>query len=677
MNIIKNINNIELKYEEDYKYKNYNICDNIILNSLYDKNYNSDTLSDLLNGGNATTIFNEDKISIENGEDVYKSSFDENDINLYGGIKKSKYPKITDDEFYDKINNIYKDFKIPKKKRSFEEICFPKKYQLQLPQQFMSEFLNPNTPYKGVLIYHRIGAGKTCTAIRIAEKWKKYRKIIVVLPASLKGNFRGELRSLCANENYLKNSERKKLQEIDPSEEEYKEIIAKSDERINKVYKIYSYNKFIELSQNKEINLNNTLLIIDEIQNMISEKGTYYYVLYDMIHNAPNSLRTVLLSATPMFDKPDELALTMNLLRIPNPFPTGRDFYKKYVKTIKRSDGVYYHKVQNIDSFKENIKGYVSYFRGAPPYVFPQVYVKYVNCEMSDFQYKAYTDVLKNEEKEYLEYKRITMSRAMAMKSLSVKNLPNNFFIGTRVVSNVVFPNRKIGEEGFKSFRGKAVTENLEIYSIKFHKIMKKISKTKGKIFVYSGFKEYGGLKSFAKVLDLFGYKNYVNHGSGKKRYAIWSGDEDIKTKDEIKAIFNKKDNLNGSKLKVLLGSSAIKEGVSLIAVKQVHVIEPYWNQSRLDQVIGRASRFCSHKDVPEEERYVNVYIYIATRHDCEEKTVDQYIQHLAAQKNKLVHEFEVAVKESAIDCALNKNANVYEGEDDIICEEIKKNNKN
>ena len=69
-------------------------------------------------------------------------------------------------------------------------------------------------------------------------------------------------------------------------------------------YKIYSYNKFIEHVQNKEIKLNNTLLIIDEIQNMVSEEGTYYTELYKLIKSAPSDLRTVLLSATPMLDKP-------------------------------------------------------------------------------------------------------------------------------------------------------------------------------------------------------------------------------------------------------------------------------------------------------------------------------------------------------------------------------------
>lgn len=633
-----------MNYKSLYMENDYNN-----LNNLYDpvKNKNNDKVDDW---------------SISSEDDLNRTN------------NKINYPKISDDDFYSKINRIYKKFTIPKKKKTFKQICFPKQYELQLPQKFMAEYLSPSTPYKGVLVYHRIGAGKTCTAIRIAEEWKNVRKIIIVLPASLKGNFRGELRSLCAGNNYLTQGERKKLSSLDPSSEEYIDIIKKSDERIDDVYTIYSYNKFIELTQTDKIKLRNTILIIDEIQNMVSEEGTYYTTLLDLIDRSPNDLRIVLLSATPMFDKPNEIALTMNLLRIPTPLPTGKEFYNTFVETKKNRNGTYYHEVKNLDLFKEAIKGYVSYFRGAPPYVFPQLYIKYVRCNMSEFQYKAYKDVLKNEQKDFdKNYKKIVSSKETALKSLSVKNLPNNFFIGTRVVSNIVFPNRKINEEGFDSFKGKRLRENLEEYSIKFFKIIKKISKTKGKVFIYSGFKEFGGIRSFTRVLDAYGWKNYTVDGSGPKRYAVWSGDEDTKTKDEIKAVYNNKNNLYGKKLKVLLGSPSIKEGVSLTAVRQVHILEPYWNQARLDQVIGRASRYCSHKDLPEEERVVNVYIYVSVHeadknddNNDEEKieTVDEYIQQLSEQKNKLVKEFERAIKESAVDCTINKVAN----ESDIKC---------
>jgi hypothetical protein len=577
-----------------------------------------------------------------------------------------KYPQINDDEFYDKISNIYKEYEIPKKRKTLEDICFPKKFELQNSQKLLGQYINPKTPYTGVLVYHRIGAGKTCTAVQIGEAWKNHRKIVVVVPASLKGNFRSELRSLCAGENYLTNEERKQLTEFHPSSKEYQTIIEKSDDRINKHYKIYSYNKFIELAQNDNISLKNSILIIDEIQNMVSEEGTYYNVLYDLIHNSPKDLRVILLSATPMFDKPHELALTINLLRPKQEIPIGRDFDKRFIRIIKDKDDNYTYEAKNLCSFKQSIKGLISYFRGAPPHVFPEMTIKYVKCEMSEFQYSAYKGILRNEANQP-DFK---SAKKNAVESLSVTKLPNNFFIGTRFVSNVVYPNRKIGEEGLKSFKGSKILKDLHIYSSKFDKIMKKIQGSTGKVFVYSGFKEEGGIKSFARVLETFGYKNYVKDGEGRKRYAVWSGDENINLKEEIKNVYNQKSNLDGSKLKILILSPAAKEGISLAGVRQAHILEPYWNMARLQQIIGRGSRFCSHKDLPEEERNIKVYIYLAT-HPEEEETVDEYINYMASQKNKLVGEFEKVIKESAIDCKIFKNANYYPdmGDEDFKCE--------
>ena len=128
------------------------------------------------------------------------------------------YPDIKDPDFSKKITKKFNKYKIPKKKKSFDQICFPKQFELQLPQQFLPKFINPNTPYKGVLVYHRIGSGKTCTAVQIAEECKKYgKKIVVVVPASLIGNFRGELRSPCAKNTYLTEKEREDLKSLHPS----------------------------------------------------------------------------------------------------------------------------------------------------------------------------------------------------------------------------------------------------------------------------------------------------------------------------------------------------------------------------------------------------------------------------------------------------------------------------
>jgi hypothetical protein len=566
----------------------------------------------------------------------------------------TKYPDLNDNDFYKFIKEKYSKFEIPKSKKSINDFCFPKKYQLQLPQKFLSEFINPDTPYRGLLVYHQIGSGKTCTAISIAENFKGKKKILIVVPASLKGNFRKELRSQCADDTYLTSEERKLLDILKPSSEEYQNIIAKSDARIDKYYNIYSYHKFVNLINKKEIELNNSLLIIDEVQNMISETGVFYETLYNFIHKTPSNAnnRIVILTATPIFDKPVEIALTMNLILRGKQLPTGQDFINTFMD-IKYTDKGIEYSTKNLNLFKEYVRGYVSYFRGAPPYVFPKKEIIMENVKMSDIQVNAYKQIFHEESKRKLT-------------DYVNKDISNNFYIGSRAASNIVYPNGTIRKKGFESLAEHDLKESEIIkYAPKFLKILKKIKKCNGPIFVYSNFKNYGGLKPFIMLLEYHSFKNYTTDGEGDNRYAILSGDQDIVIKDEIVNVFNKKENMDGSKLKVILGT--IREGISLLRVKEVHVMDPSWNYSRLDQIIGRAIRFCSHKDLPEKERAVKVYIYLAD-HPNIKLSVDKYMMDVSLTKERIKNSFLRALKESAIDCQLFYNANVYPGEEKIMC---------
>jgi superfamily II DNA or RNA helicase len=173
------------------------------------------------------------------------------------------------DIFQKEIYKKYKKYKIGKKKLTFKQICFPTKFTFQLPQLFVSNFMHPDNKHKGLLLYHKIGAGKTCAAVKIAENFKGKRNIIMICPASLVGNFYKEIRSECTGNQYINQSDREKLKNLDTISIEYKRIIKSINEQIDKNYKIYSYNKFVDLLLNKKIQLDNTLLIKDEVQNIV------------------------------------------------------------------------------------------------------------------------------------------------------------------------------------------------------------------------------------------------------------------------------------------------------------------------------------------------------------------------------------------------------------------------
>ncbi len=542
------------------------------------------------------------------------------------------------------------------KKKNMEELCIRKKFKLQPSQKFLGDFFKKSN-LRGLLVYHKIGAGKTCTAITIAEKVKKSLDIIIVLPAALINNFRDELRSECPGDEYISTDNRKKLLKLNPNDESYQKIIKKSNNKINKIYKIYSYHKFSMLVNDNKIKFKNNLVIVDEIQNMISESGTFYKNIKNSIMKSDDKTRILLLSATPIFDKPQEIALLLNLLKPDNPLPTGNLFNSNFLKARRNKEGVRYN-VKNIELFKDYIHGMVSYYRGAPPQTFPEENFKVIRCQMSEFQYKSYLSAT---------YSENNMVRG-AFRNVDILNLPNNFFIGPRMLSNIAFPNKSVGMNGFKSLTKDAMMiQNIKKYSTKFYQIYKRIKQSTGPVFIYSNFKEIGGLKSLIKFLNSHGYKDYKQHGESDISYAVWTGDEPLNYRDEIKTIFNKKENINGSKIKLFLGTPSIKEGVSLLRVEQVHILEPYWNISRLKQIMGRAVRYCSHKDLPNKRRFVDIFLYLATYPHV--NTVDQYIWSLAKKKYKIISKFENSLKEKAIDCEIFYEANVYDDEEELNCD--------
>ena len=110
--------------------------------------------------------------------------------------------------------------------------------------------------------------------------------------------------------------------------------------------------------------------------------------------------------------------------------------------------------------------------------------------------------------------------------------------------------------------------------------------------------------------------------------------------------------------MKIILISPAGTEGINLRNTRQVHIIEPYWNEVRIEQIIGRAIRICSHKDIPMEDRKVDVYRYKMIRSNGKE-TTDERLESIARKKNNLLVSFTEAVKEAAVDCEIFKTHNM------------------
>ena len=181
--------------------------------------------------------------------------------------------------------------------------------------------------------------------------------------------------------------------------------------------------------------------------------------------------------------------------------------------------------------------------------------------------------------------------------------------------------------------------------------------RSKGPILVYSQFVSAEGLQMFKIYLKQLDYNSY---GEGDNYYQFLEyhgGIDDVKRKKTIE-IFNQVENLDGKLVKYILIAPAGSEGISLRNIRQIHIMEPFWNETRIMQLIGRAIRQCYHKDLPMEERTVDVFRYKSIKNNGE-STVDEKIEDLARRKQILIDSFLMTVKEAAIDCKLFENHNM------------------
>ena len=181
--------------------------------------------------------------------------------------------------------------------------------------------------------------------------------------------------------------------------------------------------------------------------------------------------------------------------------------------------------------------------------------------------------------------------------------------------------------------------------------------RSKGPILVYSQFVSAEGLQMFKIYLKQVEFNPY---GEGENYYQFleYHGGIDDKKRKKTIEIFNQIENLDGKLVKYILIAPAGSEGISLRNIRQIHIMEPFWNETRIMQLIGRAIRQCYHKDLPMEERIVDVFRYKSVKNNGE-PTVDEKIEDLSRRKQILIDSFLMTVKEAAVDCKLFENHNM------------------
>ena len=138
-------------------------------------------------------------------------------------------------------------------------------------------------------------------------------------------------------------------------------------------------------------------------------------------------------------------------------------------------------------------------------------------------------------------------------------------------------------------------------------------------------------------------------------RYAMITGETRLSPNNdfEVKGLTGE-DNKDGNKVKVVLISKAGSEGIDFKFIRQVHILEPWYNMNRIEQIIGRAVRNFSHKDLPFEKRNVEIFMYGTILGDNKEEAADLYVYRVAEYKAIQIGKVTRVLKETAVDCIIN-----------------------
>jgi hypothetical protein len=390
----------------------------------------------------------------------------------------------------------------------------------------------------------------------------------------------------------------------------------------------------------------------------------------------------------------------------------------------------------NEDLFKRRILGLTSYFKSAQENLLPDILpIQIVNVDMSDHQIMQYSEARKrerNEEKQNAKKFNEDLFEKTSTYRIYSRELCNFVF-----PDEYVRPSKKrkeadvnkdaddfveeeeVDDTNYTEELEKALTflkengdrylskEGLEMLSPKFLHLLENLEDVgnQGLHLVYSQFRTIEGIGVLKLILEQNGFAEFkLVKRSGKwdidikeeyqdkPKFVLYTGTEDAEQKEIIRNIYNSNwsqvsstirtklekinaNNFMGEIIKVFMITSSGAEGINLENTRFVHIVEPYWHPVRSEQVIGRARRICSHKNLPKELRNVQVFLYLSkmTKEQLEKnieirtkdegKTTDQYLYEVSNTKERINKQILKAVKETAMDCSLYKK-----GSEDLVC---------
>lgn len=463
------------------------------------------------------------------------------------------------------------------------------------------------------------------------------------------------------------------------------------------------------------------LIIIDEVQNMTTSDSPNLELKKDDVESKFENktalkiltmlkyvnTKLLLLSATPMFHNYDDIVLLLQLL-IQNdkrPLPNKKDIFHPN-GDFKRGGK---------ELLIEKARGYISVVRSENPYTFPYRMFPSMFQDKPFFRFKDYLGIDDDPQPiKHIDIYKVNLQSYQKKiynsytKSLKNKSLNFNDLRQPIQLLNIVYPieYHHYGDEGLLSIMNyvddkyeykKNVPhifdpEELPNYSAKISKICDKILNSTGIVLIYSYY-IYSGIVPLALALESLGITRYEGSLLSKNKVIpldALSMNPDLKTKtpakytlitgnhkltpssNEMIKIATNQDNRYGKNIKVIIITETGSEGIDLKNIRQIHIMDPWWNMNRNEQIIGRGVRNCSHKHLPFSERNCEIYLY-ASDSDNDLETADHYFYRLSEQRAIQNGKISRVLKESSIDCILNKEQQnfTYENMNQIVKQKI------
>lgn len=547
------------------------------------------------------------------------------------------YPGIDSRQFYQELYD----------KREFRELD-PEKPRVDPTylnhQLYIQRFLNHVTPYSSILLYHRMGLGKSRTCIGIIEENVRngiYKGAVIISP-SLKTaqNFMNEFVQTYPERYYIPKSKSEKGKVIEQG-------------KIN-IKKQYMFSTYITFA-NKEMdgqNYDNYIFVLDEAHNLITEQKEDIKPLYPkylkFLMNLKNC-KVILATGTPMVNDIREFFPLMNMILPPNKqFPLMKDA-ETYIKN-------------NTDEFRQKIRGYVSFLQEKTdiqvidegeklaPLTYFYVYPVTMQADQLDGYKIAYKEDTNSEDNKN-ESKGDTASFYLRSRQASLISYDKKY--GTKLDDSDV---RKLLHEIRNAGSSSEKISVIRKYSAKFADMIEKIQKTDGISFVFSPL--------ISKALDIFiSCLAILNI-----QYQDLTESKTKKTASDIRKRIielNRPENAHGQKYKVVIGSESISEGFSFKNVINIFILSPFFNFSRIEQAIFRAIRYGSHAYLINEHKQnptkysmpvVRIYKYVCISESV--KSVDLEIYKMAEIKDIKIQKLNRLLMEMAIDCMTFKSQN-------------------